>query len=64
MSENLKSGDVVMLKSGGPKMTLKYVGTTGDWVAQWFVGTDLKQGAFDPASLVIVDEKEPSISVW
>lgn len=57
MPENFKAGDIVTLKSGGPKMTLRYEGVTGEWVVQWFVGTDLKQGTFAPDSLIIADGK-------
>lgn len=59
MSQQWQSGDVVRLKSGGPIMTIKgYNMHKGGWVCQWFVGTDLKEGAFDAGQLVIVPEDE------
>ena len=41
---------MVVLKSGGPKMTLsnKLEGTT--WLCQWFVGTKPHDGAFQESS--------------
>jgi uncharacterized protein YodC (DUF2158 family) len=44
------SGDVVELKSGGPKMTIQTV-VGGVVHCQWFVDAELKKGAFDPESL-------------
>jgi uncharacterized protein YodC (DUF2158 family) len=50
-------GDVVQLKSGGPKMTI--LGGNGKhWVCQWFNNTGLDQGTFAEASLEIVEENE------
>lgn len=68
------TGDIVILKSGGPKMTVqRVIGADmeaslnqiddyiklfkgykpGDVLCQWFVGNELKQGAFPPDSLVV-----------
>ena len=60
MSDEFKSGDVVQLKSGGPKMTVDWVGegTMGSgYVAycEWFDEKNKVCGkAFPPASLVKV----------
>lgn len=59
MSQQWQEGDVVRLKSGGPIMTVKiYDAYKGGNVCQWFVGTDLKEGVFSNAQLVVVDEDE------
>lgn len=47
-------GDVVELKSGGPRMTVESIGTQIDpdgVVCRWFEGKDLKQATFPPGSL-------------
>ena len=54
MSETFKIGDVVKLKSGGPKMTITTVGerygTPTVWCV-WFDGTKKYDGTFPPESL-------------
>jgi uncharacterized protein YodC (DUF2158 family) len=53
----MKIGDVVRLKSGGPKMTI--LGGNGkQWVCQWFNNTGLDQGTFAEASLEIAENHE------
>lgn len=49
-------GDVVKLKSGGPKMTIKEINDNGEVYCQWFSGTEIKTDFFGPTSLV--KEKE------
>ena len=50
-------GDVVQLKSGGPKMTVKTIRDDeddfygGDVYCQWFSGSKLQDGYFKPHSL-------------
>lgn len=54
-------GDIVLLKSGGPKMTVtKHVGTTpfsgpsqytGNVECTWFIDNELKRGTFPQDSL-------------
>lgn len=46
-----KSGDLVVLKSGGPEMTVKII-YDSEVICQWFAGKKLEQGRFDPESLV------------
>ena len=49
----IKVGDLVELKSGGPKMTVKEIGPFGrnEILCQWFGGKKLEQGFFHPDSL-------------
>ncbi len=51
MADQIKPGDVLQLKSGGPKMTVQFTTGEGNWACQWFVGTDLKSGVFPATSL-------------
>ncbi|WP_081997765.1 YodC family protein [Wocania ichthyoenteri] len=41
---DLKVGDVVVLKSGGPSMTIYQIGN--DVSCKWFDGNELKYGGF------------------
>lgn len=55
MSDQFKPGDVVMLKSGGPKMTVNDVGPDFGgkpkvWCT-WFEGPKKFNDAFEPTSL-------------
>jgi uncharacterized protein YodC (DUF2158 family) len=56
----MKTGIIVRLKSGGPKMTVANPpNEPGRNVhCQWFSGSKLEQGYFPVDSLVIVDESE------
>ena len=52
MAKGFEVGDVVVLKSGGPDMTVQEE-STGDHVwCQWFGGRKLERGRFPIASLV------------
>jgi len=44
--ENLKTGDTVQLKSGGPVMTIGGKLASGGWRCHWFSGSELKEGTF------------------
>jgi uncharacterized protein YodC (DUF2158 family) len=64
MAETFNVGDVVELKSGGPKMTVTSFGPDSVhvptvWVS-WFDGTNPKNGAF-PADAVqgVTDQGQP-----
>ena len=48
-----KAGDLVLLKSGGPVMTVKGNAPFADLgvLCQWFVNGKLNEGTFDPNSL-------------
>lgn len=52
MSEEFKPGDVVVLKSGGPKMTIAFRAESGNaWVCHWFEGATRRDGGFVPETL-------------
>lgn len=53
MSE-IKVGDVVMLKSGGPTMTVKEVTERG-LLCEWFAGDKLERAVFNPETLDIYE---------
>jgi len=58
-ADQIKSGDVVILKSGGPEMTINLVYDNGFIDCYWFVPPDfseLKNLAFPPNLLEKVDE--------
>ena len=67
MSETLKVGDVVQLKSGGPHMTIKqylaaFSGQQSTTViCNWFVGTKLETGKFDVHTLILAETIPPII---
>lgn len=65
-NSNFEVGDVVILKSGGPKMTIKEIitkeyyfeGGSGDLAinkikTQWFEGSAIKSGEFSEPQLEI-----------
>jgi len=66
MAENsFKAGDVVRLKSGGPKMTISGFGLSfmGEELkdiirCQWFVKTELKDGEFNVSSVELDDSDD------
>lgn len=51
----LEIGNVVRLKSNGPKMTVHKITATGVVWCQWFTEENLQQGQFSPESLYIVN---------
>jgi uncharacterized protein YodC (DUF2158 family) len=55
----LKTGDIVQLKSGGPKMTIEEVLPVGNVVkCQWFAGSKLETGLFHPESIKPFEPEE------
>ncbi len=49
---SLNSGDVVHLKSGGPKMTVEHVDEKYDLVTcVWFENSELKRDSFNSGAL-------------
>jgi uncharacterized protein YodC (DUF2158 family) len=63
MVADFKLGDVVMLRSGGPYMTVSFLLTAatttnfvGDLECQWFDGATLYKGTFRPAAVKEVVE--------
>jgi uncharacterized protein YodC (DUF2158 family) len=56
--DEIKAGDVVMLKSGGPKMPVSEIGkdSLGNmrvW-CDWFEGSKMEQGVFPIHSLKLI----------
>jgi len=49
--EDLKAGDVVILKSNSPKMTIIEITSSNKVNCSWFVGNELKTGTFSLESL-------------
>ena len=58
MSNNFQPGDVVLLKSGGPKMTV--VEVSEGIVCKWFMKDVLKSETFEDVALTKYDPT----SVW
>ena len=51
----IKIGDVVRLKSGGPKMTVQWLYPTDEAVrCSWFKGLDIQEAVFRVESLKVV----------
>jgi uncharacterized protein YodC (DUF2158 family) len=61
MSRRFASGDVVQLKSGGPKMTLQYYVNDNRVVCAWFEGAEHKTAAFAPDTLKLYEE--PNLAI-
>jgi uncharacterized protein YodC (DUF2158 family) len=58
---DLKAGDVVVLKSGSPSLTISAI--SGNNVrCQWFVGKELKQGDFIVTSLKHPEQSSGSLA--
>ncbi len=53
MDSQIKQGDTVRLKSGGPVMTVsvRNPSVNGGFFCQWFDGAELKTGSFHMDSL-------------
>lgn len=61
MAEEIKVGDVVMLKSGGPKMTVGSIEKTSSgpyMFCYWFGEDKEKTGKFPGVVLTILDEDD------
>lgn len=57
MSEQFKAGDVVMLKSGGPEMTINYIDETKkEAECIWFEGFKKCKDTFNPDALEKVEK--------
>jgi len=55
MGNELKVGDVVKLKSNGPKMTIDSVADTEHVVCVWFEGSQHRSALFVGATLMHVE---------
>lgn len=51
MIGSVKAGDVVRLKSGGPKMTVSGFKATGTVICVWFEGSKKEVGLFKEEAL-------------
>ena len=49
--EDFEIGDVVQLRSGGPKMTVHGLVSDGDVVCQWFEGNEVHEESFPKDTL-------------
>ena len=54
-NDSFKVGDIVILKSGGPDMTIQAIETERDiyYTCQWFAGKKLERGRFRKESLTV-----------
>ena len=60
MADQLKGGEVVVLRSGGPRMTLShYDADIQQYWCQWFEGVELKEGMFARNSLIAAPDDDP-----
>ena len=49
--EDFEIGDVVQLRSGGPKMTVHGLVSDGDVICQWFEGNEVHEESFPKEAL-------------
>jgi uncharacterized protein YodC (DUF2158 family) len=62
-STEFQPGDIVQLKSGGPRMTVEHFdpGSGNEYECQWFDGGALQSGFFPAASLVKIENNTQAI---
>lgn len=58
--DNFKPGDEVVLKSGGPRMTVDRL-TERSVVCKWFVSTTLQTGTFSADALQSAPVRGPAV---
>ena len=56
MAEQFKTGDVVILKSGGPSMTVEQV-SEDSVLCAWFDKYEKKNGSFPPDALTLAPRR-------
>lgn len=61
MPRAFKIGDVVMLKSGGPSMTIEAIHPDGTHSCTWFDKSQQKSAIFNPAVVTKVPREKPPI---
>jgi len=62
--EEFKVGDTVVLKSGGPIMTIVDVGEgSTDWIACWYEGKKFNTQHFPPAALRLIEHSDSGIGI-
>ena len=54
--EDFEIGDVVQLRSGGPKMTVHILVSDGDVVCQWFESNEVHEENFPKEALKQVEQ--------
>jgi uncharacterized protein YodC (DUF2158 family) len=59
MAQAFKAGDIVRLKSGGPRMTLTSVDDRGYVRAAWFAGAMREHGYFHLDALISATVEPP-----
>lgn len=57
MTTNFKIGDVVQLKSGGPKMTVSAI-DKGKVFTKWFAGAKSESSYFPLEALILVEDDD------
>lgn len=57
-NERYKIGDIVRLKSGGPRMTVNQIYDSGNVYCQWFAGNKLNSGGFEPNTIYHVKDED------
>ena len=58
MSVEFKPGDIVQLKSGGPKMTVREITALGPVKTSWFAGSKHESAIFPVETLTTPDESK------
>ena len=61
MPPSFKIGDIIQLKSGGPKMTVTHIpiGDKDIVHTSWFAGSKKESGAFPVQALIPVSDEQP-----
>lgn len=59
MTDEFEIGDVVLLKSGGPKMSVTYITNDREYMdTTWFAGSKKESGRF-PTKTIVKYQQEP-----
>ena len=58
MPNQFNIGDVVQLKSGGPKMTVTRINEEQHITTAWFAGSKKESGVFPVEAILIVTEQK------
>ena len=59
MPQEFKVGDIVQLKSGGPKMTVNFVNESLGWIGcVWFAGAKHEDARFSAEALILAPEEK------
>lgn len=57
MPNAIKEGDVVLLKSGGPKITVGPAMSNGGFMCHWFYNFEVRKEVFSPEQLKLAEEE-------